>query len=350
MSNNDFPRPVILGCAGPVLQPGEYAQFKELKPFGFILMGRNCVNRDQIKTLIGDMREACGRPDAPVFIDQEGGRVARLKAPGWPKFPAARVFGKIWQIDQGLAKEAAKINGQLLALELTKVNINVNCAPVLDLTFTATHDAIGDRSFSASPDAVVDCATAFAEGMMSMGVLPVIKHLPGHGRATVDPHLQLPIVDATLEQLKSSDFVPFKRMNKAPIGMTSHILFRLVDADQPASLSSAIINDIIRKEIGFDGLLFSDDMEMKALSGTLEVRAKKALAAGTDIVLFCGADVQAKTDLAAGLPRMSELSWKRWLRAQQALPQTRPPLLISDMTERLDMILGTVEFSQTMKA
>ena len=313
-------------------------------------MGRNCVNRDQIRNLIRDLREASERYDAPVFIDQEGGRVARMKPPSWPRFPAARIFGRIWHNDRAMGCEAARINGQLLGLELDKVGINVNMAPVLDLTYPATHDAIGDRSFSSSPDAVVELATAFAEGLMSVGVLPVIKHMPGHGRAVVDPHLSMPTVDALPSQLEATDFVAFTRMNKMPIGMTSHILFRMLDDKRTASLSPKIINDIIRKQIGFEGLLLSDDLEMKALSGTLYDRARQALLAGTDVVVFCSDDVQAKTELAGLLPRMTEEAWKRWERALEWLPKTKPMLMVNEMTERLDMILGSSEFAQSLPA
>lgn len=327
-----------------MLTSGERSFFADVNPLGFILFQRNCQTREQVRQLIADLRTLVGRDDAPILIDQEGGRVARLKPPTWPKYPAARVFGKIWEQDPDLGIEAVKIHATLMGHELARLGFTVNCAPVLDVLVSVTHDAIGDRAFSDKPEAVIALGRAFAEGMLTAGILPVIKHMPGHGRANVDPHLALPVVDADMQTLER-DFKPFAALKDFPIGLTCHVLFKALDAARPVSTSAKIIRDIIRQKIGFDGLLLSDDLDMKALVGRLEDRARDALAAGSDVVLYCPGMVPGMVEISRGLERMNDLAWARWQRAMDRLPKRDPMIDVSGLSNRLDVILGAMAAS-----
>ena len=283
------PRPFICGCAGTELSAEEAAFFAELQPFGFILMGRNCREPGQVKRLVAELRACLRHADVPILIDMEGGRVARLKPPNWPVLPPAALAGTLYQYDAAAGIAMAGLVGRIIGQELAALGITVDCAPVLDVAHDETHDAIGDRAFSADPAAVGQLGHAFAEGLLASGVLPVIKHLPGHGHATLDPHLALPLVPHDRATV-AADFAPFKLLAAMPLGMTSHILFEEIDATQPVS-QSAVLHDIIRREIGFGGLLISDDLDMKALGGRLADRAARALAAGTDVALVCNAGI-----------------------------------------------------------
>lgn len=339
MSNPDRPRPIIFGCASTKLSAGERSFFADINPLGFILFQRNCQSRDQIKQLTAEMRETVGRPDAPILIDQEGGRVSRLKPPVWPKYPAAGVFGDIWKNDPELATEAMKIHATLMGHELAKMGVTVDCAPLLDLTFPVTHDAIGDRAFSDKIDAVTALGRAFTAGLLEVGVLPVIKHMPGHGRATVDPHLALPVVDATEAELEETDIKPFIALRDMPIGMTCHVLFKGIDPAKPTSMSEKVIK-FIREKIRFEGLLFSDDLDMHALKGRLEDRARDALQAGTDVLLYCQGGMPGMIEIGRSLPRMTDIAWARWEHASKRL--LRKPGFVDEhgLASRLDMILG----------
>lgn len=342
---NKRPLPAIFGCAGHELSPNERGFFAQVQPFGFILMQRNCLSPAQVRNLVAELREAVGRADAPVFIDQEGGRVARLQPPHWPKFPSAGSIGKMYLYDRALGLEAAGIIGNLIGHELRQIGVTANCAPVLDIAYPETHQAIGDRAFAADPLIVAEVARAYVEGMLEQGILPVIKHLPGHGRATVDPHLELPVVSETREAL-AADFMPFRKLSALPIGMTSHILFSAIDPKFPASQSPAVIRDIIRGAIGFNGLLLSDDLDMKAVKGSMLVRAEKTLAAGTDIVLICNSGAAALTEAGTLLPRMTEQAWERWKTAQTFI--RKPQFLdIGALNHRLDMISAVAEMGNS---
>lgn len=323
------PIPLICGLAGPSLAPEETAFFTAAQPFGFILMGRNCQTPAQLQALVRSLRACLRHPDAPVLIDQEGGSVARLKPPHWPSFPPAAVIGALHAQSPADGLELARLTGSLIGHALHALGINVNCAPVLDIAHPETHAAIGDRAFSADPAAVAALAQACAEGLLAQGVLPVIKHLPGHGRAALDPHIELPIV-ACDRAVVAADFLPFRKLAAMPLGMTSHILFKALDPENPSSQSPVIIRDIIRRAIGFNGLLISDDLDMKALGGTLAHRAEKTLAAGTDILLVCNAPVAALQTLST-LPPMAETAWRRWQRAQTFL---HPPAAMPDHAAR----------------
>ena len=277
----------MVGVAGPTLSDDERALLRARPPWGFILFQRNCASPQQVRQLVGDLREAAGRPDAPVLIDQEGGRVQRLKPPGWPMRPAARQIGALAERDLAAGREAAFLLARLIAHDLHGLGITINCAPVLDLALPECTAAIGDRAFSADPEIVAALGHGAIAGYLAGGVLPVIKHLPGHGRARVDSHLELPMVECGRPVLAASDWVPFRACAGAPFAMTGHLLFPALDDEYPATLSPTIVRDVIRGEIGFAGALLSDDLSMGALGGSLGERAARARAAGCDIAVHC---------------------------------------------------------------
>ncbi len=291
----------VSGCAGTRLTADERAFFAIEQPLGLILFKRNCETPDQVRALVDEFRNVVGRADAPVLIDQEGGRVRRLRPPHWPDYPAARVLGDLAAARPAEAARAAWLLGRLIAADLRDLGITVDCAPVLDVIVPGASEAIGDRSFGADPGMVGALGRAVAEGLMAGGVAPVPKHIPGQGRAAVDSHYVLPIVEADLETLARSDFEPFRALAGLPAAMTSHTVFAAVDAMNPATTSAAVIRDIIRRRIGFDGLLFSDDVSMNALAGDHRERGKAIFDAGCDIVLHCSGlmeDMRAIADVA----------------------------------------------------
>ncbi|WP_374470164.1 beta-N-acetylhexosaminidase [Phenylobacterium sp.] len=275
-------RAAILGCSGPALTREEAAFFRDAEPWGFILFGRNVETPDQVRRLTDDLRAAVGRADAPVLVDQEGGRVARLKPPHWRRFPAPRAYGRLPAAQR---EEIARLGGRLIADELTAVGLNVDCAPVLDVPDPTGHEVIGDRAYAESAVDVARLGRAAAEGLLAGGVLPVIKHMPGHGRARVDSHRELPVVDATPDELAARDFAPFRALRDLPMAMTAHVIYARIDPERPATTSKACFDRVIRGAIGFDGLVMSDDLAMKALSGPFAARAQQALDAGCDVVL-----------------------------------------------------------------
>ena len=298
----------IYGCGGLTLSAEERAFFRDVRPWGFILFGRNIQTPDQVRSLIRALRETVGDASAPVLIDQEGGRVARLKPPHWHvRLPAAR-FGELHDRDPESAREATYLNARLIAHDLAGLGINVDCLPVLDVPVTGAHDIIGDRAFAHDPATVIDLGRAQIEGLVEGGVLPVMKHIPGHGRAGADSHLALPRVDASAEELSASDFVTFRSLDLCPMAMTAHVVFDSIDPQRPATTSPKVIRDVIRGEIGFEGLLLSDDLSMQALDGPLDVRARAALFAGCDVVLHCNGEmdemklVASETKILEGVP------------------------------------------------
>lgn len=288
-------------------------------PLGFILFRRNCESPEQVRTLIADLRAAVGRADAPVLIDQEGGRVARLRPPHWPAFPPARRIGELAERDAAAGHEAAWLCGRLLAHMLQDVGITVDCAPVCDVPVEGAHDVIGDRAFARDPALVASLARAVSEGLMDGGVLPVIKHIPGHGRAFADSHAELPVVDALPEDLARTDYAPFRALADMPLAMVAHVVLTSVDPDRAASVSPKVIREVVRgPAIGYDGLLFSDDVSMNALAGTVADRARALLAAGNDVVLHCNGVLADMRQVAAAVPPMSYAAAQRWARAQAA--------------------------------
>jgi beta-N-acetylhexosaminidase len=338
LNHDKPPKAMILGVSGISLTDAEKNFFRYANPLGFILFQRNCVNPQQTKNLIKELRDAVGRPYAPVLIDQEGGRVARLKPPHWPEFPPARMIGKMAEQSSDLGLEAAKVNAQLIGLELHELGISVNCAPLADVLFDVTDNAIGDRAYSPIPDIVSECARSAAEGMLWAGILPIIKHIPGHGRTIVDPHHTQSVVKASKQELHDIDFAPFRALRDMPLAMTCHIIFEAYDK-LPCSLSP-VMHEIIRKEIGFDGLLISDDLNMKGIHGRVEDLVTNCIRAGSDIALHCNGNMSEMVLVSGCAPLMTEVSMDRWDRAQARLGT--PPMFVDKggLLDRLDMLLG----------
>lgn len=289
---------VIFGCSGETLTADERAFFSSAKPWGFILFARNIVDGTQVRRLTEELRTIVDDDKAPILIDQEGGRVARLKPPNWKERPAAARFGELSAVSQEVAREAAYLNARLIAQDLAELGINANCAPVLDVPVDGADAVIGDRAFGRDPTQIIELGRSVIEGLMEGGVLPVMKHAPGHGRATADSHVRLPHVSCTAEELSATDFVTFRSLNHCPMAMTAHVVYEAFDAQRPATTSPKVIRKVIRGEIGFEGLLMSDDLSMEALSGPISVRTKAALFAGCDIVLHCNGAMDEMTAVA----------------------------------------------------
>lgn len=324
--------PLFLGLSGTALTTDERALFRACSPAGFILFGRNIADRDQLRALTADLRALTGRDKLPILIDQEGGRVARLAPPHWPRFPAAAAFDSLYEIAPATAIAAARANATAIALTLTDLGISVDCAPVLDIRHPDTHAAIGDRAYGADPLRVAALGRATIAGLRDGGVAAVLKHMPGQGRATLDSHHDLPVVTATAADL-ARDMAPFAALADAPMGMTAHVVYPAWDAGNPATLSPTVIADVIRREIGFDGLLMTDDIVMGALTGSLVARSEAALAAGCDVVLHCSgifADMAALADKLGGT--MTDIARTR---LDRAMKRTGPPKVKESLSETL---------------
>ena len=318
MTLHAAPRAVVLGCAGTALDAGEYRFMADADPAGFILFKRNCESPDQVRALVASLRAAIARPDAPVLIDQEGGRVARLGPPHWRVPPAPALLGALAGIDRAAGERAAWLSARLVGADLYPLGITLNCVPMLDLHFVEASTVIGDRSLGADPRAVARLGRAVMDGVRAGGVVPAIKHMPGHGRATADSHAVLPRVDASLASLRAHDFVPFQALRDAPAGLTSHVCYTALDAERPGTLSKAVIGEAVRGAIGFDGLLFSDDLSMGALTGPVGVRAAASLAAGCDLALHCNGKRDEMEEVVAAVPRLAGRARERFDRMQSA--------------------------------
>ncbi len=329
-------RAAIFGCAGLSLSSEERQFFEDVDPLGFILFARNIETPDQVRRLVDELRECIGRSDAFVLIDQEGGRVARLKPPHWRAAPPAGLIGELYLKEPSAGVEAARLNGRLLADELASLGINVDCAPVLDLRFPEAHEIIGDRSFGAGVSDVAVLGRALCEGLLEGGVLPIIKHIPGHGRAMQDSHKALPTVNASCAELEETDFFPFRALADMPAAMTAHVVYSDVDPDAPATTSRDVIREVIRGFAGFDGLLISDDLSMSALSGSLGARAKAARAAGCDVILHCNGDMDEMRAVADTCGHLSEKEARRVARAAAMLKDVEPD---SDAAAKLKALL-----------
>ena len=306
--------PAIFGISGESLSADERAFFRDVRPAGFILFGRNCRTRDQLRRLTGSLREAARRDEVPILIDQEGGRVARLKPPEWPAFPAAWRFAELYARAPISAIEAARVNAQAIALMLAEVGINVNCAPLLDVRSELAHDVIGDRALGDEPMQVAALGRAVLDGLRAGGVCGIVKHMPGHGRARADSHEELPVVDSSVEEL-AVDLAPFRALHDAPAAMTAHLLYPAWDRENCATLSPAVIGEVIRGQIGFEGLLVSDDLTMEALKGSLAERAEAAIRAGCDLVLQGSGKLADNEAVAAALGPIGEAALARLDRA-----------------------------------
>jgi beta-N-acetylhexosaminidase len=314
-------RAFITGLSGATVTPDECAFLREARPWGLILFKRNISNPGQVASLVDQFRLNVGF-QAPVLIDQEGGRVQRLSPPHWPAYPPGAVYGRLYAKDAAIGLAAARLGGRLIANDLHLLGIDVDCLPLADVPVAAADPVIGDRAYGLVPGQVAAIAGAVAEGLLAGGVLPVLKHLPGHGRATADSHLRLPIVDATRADLEATDFAAFRPLNRLPMGMTAHVVFSAIDPVAPATTSATIVSQVIRGGIGFEGLLMSDDVSMGALSGTLGERSRGALAAGCDVVLHCNGQIDEMRDVAAAVPLLSGAALRR---AEAALAARRIP-------------------------
>ena len=304
----------IYGLEGLQLTSGERGFFRDADPAAFILFRRNCETRDQVLKLTDSLRDLTGRADLPILIDQEGGRVARMKPPEWPAFPAAERFADLYRAAPSSAIEAVRSNARALGLMLRSVGVNVNALPLLDVRQEGASDIIGDRALGSEPMQIAALGRAVLDGMASAGVVGIIKHMPGHGRALVDSHKELPVVIASAQELEV-DLEPFERLASAPMGMTAHVVYTAWDEEQPASMSLSLIRDIIRERIGFDGFLMSDDIGMEALDGDFGSRGAGVVAAGCDAALHCSGVMEEMIAVAAAVPSMSAEGEARLARA-----------------------------------
>ena len=330
---------VIFGLEGLELNEVEQGFFKETNPFGYILFARNINNPDQLRSLTDSIRAISGDASTPILIDQEGGRVQRLRAPHWREAPAAKLFGDLWHKSPDDAKLAVELNTTLISAELNNVGIDVDCAPLLDVPIPEVNEIIGDRAFSSDIDITIELARIQADTFLKNDIMPIIKHIPGHGRATSDSHLELPIVSASEEILENSDFAAFKALSNYPMAMTAHIVYEAFDATLPATSSPTIIEKIIRQKIGFEGLLITDDLSMKALSGPFDMRAKDCLAAGCDILLHCNGDMGEMKSIAKGMRAMSDISNRRWATARSKRGAAIP-IDVGSTLDKLNQLLA----------
>lgn len=334
--------PAIFGISGLELTVDERAFFKEADPAGYILFSRNCETREQMRRLTDDLRAIHGRDRLIVSIDQEGGRVARMKPPEWPKYPAGEAFSKLYAIAPASAIEAARVNAEAMARELALVGVSVDFHAPLDVRRPETDDVIGDRALGSEPMQVAALGRAVLDGMARAGVVGCLKHMPGHGRATCDTHKELPVVSASDEELEI-DIEPFRTLSSHSLGMSAHMVFKAWDADNPATLSKTVINDIIRGRIGFDGLLLSDDIDMEALDGTIPDRGAAALAAGCDIILNCWANMADQQEIANRFPGMPDASAARLDRVHVGMGDLPDTIDTADLLAKRDALLAIAD-------
>lgn len=327
----------ILGLAGTELTPGERRFFSDLQPLGFILFRRNIEAPAQVKALVASLKSLVAH-DALILIDQEGGRVRRLRPPHWPDYPPASRFAEVTN-DPSEEREMVRLGARLMAHDLAELGVNVDCAPVLDVPQPGAHDIIGDRAYGLTPQAVAVMGRACAEGLLAGGVLPVIKHIPGHGRAGADSHTDLPRVYTKLDDLLKVDFYPFQVNADMPIAMTAHVLYRAIDKRNPATTSKKCLK-IVRDVIGFDGLLICDDLSMNALSGTLEKRAKASLRAGCDVLLHCNGQMDQMTQVAQVTPKLKGEALRRARAAIRRILKTPEPLDVAEARARFDIVMA----------
>ena len=315
-------RAFITGVSGPELTAAEREFIAAERPWGFILFKRNIETPAQVILLVRELRAAIGNPDAPVLIDQEGGRVQRLGPPHWPVYPPAAAFGVLYDIDRAAGLTAARLSARLMAADLVELGVTVDCLPLADVPVAGADAVIGNRAYGTEPDKVAAIARAVTEGLERGGILPVLKHIPGHGRATADTHFKLPEVDTPKAELERTDFAAFQPLADLPMAMTAHVVFSALDPTQPATTSATIIQQVIRGVIGFQGLLMSDDVSMNALAGSIAERTRAIIAAGCDMVLHCNGKLDEMREVARETP---ELSGEALERAGRALASRRAP-------------------------
>ncbi len=329
---------MILGCSGPRLTDEERAFFADEKPWGFIIFRRNVDTPDQLLALTTELRSSIDNPTAPILIDQEGGRVQRMGPPHWPKYPPGSAY--LTAVNDPLgARELVRLGARLMAADLKAVGINVDCVPVIDTPVPGAHDIIGDRAYAQDPATVAQLGRAAAEGLLAGGVLPVIKHMPGHGRAFADSHHELPTVHADLATLDAWDFAPFRALSDMPMAMTAHVVFDAIDPKRPATTSKKAIR-LMRERLGFGGLIMTDDLSMKALSGSLKERAAAALKAGCDVVLHCNGDLAEMRQVAEGVGRLKGASKRRAEAAMARIVLDPEPLDEREARDRFDAMLS----------
>jgi beta-N-acetylhexosaminidase len=334
-------RAFIAGCSGPVVKPEEAAFFRAAEPWGFILFRRNVETPEQVRALTAALRETVGRADAPVLIDQEGGRVQRLGPPHWPAYPPGRAYGRLYAADPSRGREIARLGARLIAHDLNAVGIDVDCLPVLDVPVAGAHDVIGDRAYAHDPETVAVLGRAAAEGLIAGGVLPVIKHIPGHGRAGADSHHDLPVVHASREELERQDFVPFRHLADMPLAMTAHVVYTALDPDNPATTSPVVMAEVIRGHMGYDGLVMSDDLSMNALAGALAERARAAFKAGCDVALHCNGRLDEMEAVASETPELAGDAARRAAAALGRIRRHAPePLNVVDARARFAAALA----------
>jgi beta-N-acetylhexosaminidase len=327
-------RAFITGISGPELTAVEREFIRSERPWGFILFKRNIETPTQVTLLIRELRKEIGDPDTPVLIDQEGGRVQRFGPPHWPVYPAGAVFGSLYDIDRSLGLSAAWLSARLIAADLSDLGVTVDCLPLADVPVAGADAVIGNRAYGTSPDKVAAIARAVTEGLEQGGVLPVLKHIPGHGRATADTHFRLPEVDTPKAELERTDFAAFQPLADLPMAMTAHVVFSALDPVHPATTSATIIRQVIRGVIGFQGLLMSDDVSMNALAGSIAERTRAILAAGCDMVLHCNGKLDEMRDVARETP---ELSGKALERARRALASRKAPQAFDRLKARAEL-------------
>ena len=333
MPANSPPAAAIFGCSGLALTDEEARFFEQVDPHGFILFARNVESPEQVRRLVDQLRAVVGR-FAPVLIDQEGGRVQRLRPPYWRARPAMARFHELAQRDLPLARRAAHLNAQCIADELSDLGIDVNCAPVLDVPVPGADGIIGDRALGDDPMQIADLGRAVIEGLLDGGVMPVVKHIPGHGRATVDSHKALPRVEADRRALWNTDFLPFRALRDAPWAMTAHVIYAAYDDRLPATLSKTVIDQVIRGFIGCDAALLTDDLSMHALTGDFAERARMSLEAGCDLVLHCNGDMAEMAQVAQGLRPLDDAAEQRLARADVRKRRLMPPVDAQDLLDR----------------
>lgn len=330
----------ICGCAGPALSAEEIAFVKDARPWGLILFRRNVEDREQVRALTSSFRDALGRDDAPVLVDQEGGRVQRLTQPHWRKYPSAAFFERMGWNDPYYVREMTRLSARLMGADLREVGITVDCAPVADVPAPGSHEIVGDRAYAADPARAAVLARAAAEGLIAAGVLPVIKHMPGHGRARADSHHELPVVEASRAELEEFDFVTFRALADMPMAMSAHVVYTAFDPDRPATTSRKVVKKIMRGALNFDGLIMSDDLSMKALDGEMRQRAAAVFAAGLDIALHCNGDLTEMRAVAEEAPKLSGKAKRRAKAALGRIAHEPEPFDPVDAGHRLDQALA----------